>query len=190
MKISEITKKNKFHQVTFYKWLRDRKMIEKVNTGYVVGSRPIEGMKTVKSSHFKKEIGDYTTVVSIDNEHVSALEEMYVNSGYKKIYSTAAFDKTNVKEKKKVSTKPLNLKQSEKEILIDVLRREMENILKSHWQGTFGISNCQDEEEVWRELIYLSESPEVSDGHQSEASRALGDIEPYYEILNKIKRIL
>ncbi|OJG97633.1 hypothetical protein RV18_GL000701 [Enterococcus termitis] len=76
--------------------------------------------------------------------------------------------------------------EGERKIIRSGLRREMESIMHG-WQGSFGINNCQDEEEVIRLLESIGNDEEATEGHSAAAFEAYMLVKPIYNILQKYK---
>lgn len=76
--------------------------------------------------------------------------------------------------------------EGERKVIRSGLRREMESIMHG-WQGSFGIHNCQDEEEVIRVLESIENDEEATEGHSAAAFEAYMQVKPIYNILQKYK---
>ncbi|MFD1902762.1 hypothetical protein GQR36_26750 [Enterococcus termitis] len=76
--------------------------------------------------------------------------------------------------------------EGERKIIRSGLRREMESIMHG-WQGSFGINNCQDEEEVIRLLESIGNDEEATEYHSAAAFEAYMLVKPIYNILQKYK---
>ncbi|MEQ6207384.1 hypothetical protein [Enterococcus mundtii] len=178
MKLSQIRKEYHFRQTTFYKWLNDTGLIKKESSGYVIGPNAITGMET-KFSGYITEDGERATVVSIDNNQVSHLVDMYLSSGYDKLYSDS-YLKNTYSDKKTITEEESNL-------IIGLLLEEMKRKIEERWQGSFGLRHMSNEDLIMGSLREIHEDPEISEGHSSEAFAATLEIEGLYNLIKKLR---
>ncbi|MBU5359672.1 MAG: hypothetical protein ACLTXM_19245 [Enterococcus sp.] len=89
MKLIEVKRVYELNQNTFYRWLRESKIIIKELTGYVIGPNALDGMKTITDRRITED-GEIlvSTQVGIDNQNIPQLLERYESSGLSKLYST------------------------------------------------------------------------------------------------------
>lgn len=87
MKLYGIKTKYAFNQKTFYSWLRDNQMIEKSETGYVVGPQKMDGMHTIVSERVQDGKVISITQVALEEDQIPQLVKMYENSGLPNLYS-------------------------------------------------------------------------------------------------------
>lgn len=178
MNLSQIKKKYHFRQTTFYKWLNDTGLIKKESSGYVVGPNAIPGMKT-KCSGYINEDGEPATVVSIENNQVSRLVDMYLTSGYDKLYSDNYLNNNNTDKKK--------LSKEESKLIINLLIEEMKQRIQNRSTGAFGTLHMTNEDLILETLRDIHEDPESSEVHSSEAFAAILEIKHLYKLIKKLR---
>lgn len=94
MKLHEIKAKYGFNQTSFYGFLKEQELIEKVESGYVIGKNHIVGMETLVSENPRGETPAQVTQVSVSTEAIPRLVEMYENSSWTNLYSADVQFKT------------------------------------------------------------------------------------------------
>ncbi|EOJ52097.1 hypothetical protein EG863_14090 [Enterococcus faecalis] len=174
MKLRQIQKKYQFNQNTFYKWLNETGLIRKDTSGYVVGPNAILGMKTITSNYIN-ENGEKTTMVAIEDSQVKCLVDMYLSSGYDKIFS------------KSKDLKKLTLSEHEISLIIDLLIKEMKQIIDNKSSGAFGILNMTNEDLIMGTLREIHENQNSSDAYAAEAFSSMLDIEYIYLLIKKLR---
>lgn len=87
MKLNDIRESYGFNQRTFYNWMKEQRLIEKTENGYIAGKEALDGMATEETSYFGPD-GKPKTVVIVTEENADELAKLYVNSGLDRLYST------------------------------------------------------------------------------------------------------
>ncbi|MCO5496167.1 hypothetical protein [Enterococcus innesii] len=88
MKLHEIKMAYGLSQNNFYGWLRDEEMIVKADSGYIVGPKAFEWMKTLEQVRTGANGSIYiSTQVDVEESKVAILLEMYEQSGVTDLYS-------------------------------------------------------------------------------------------------------
>lgn len=115
MKLIEVKNAYELNLNTFYRWLRESKIIVKEITGYVVGPNALEGMETITDRRLT-ENGEIliSTQVGIDSQKIPQLLERYEASGLPRLYSS----QRQRSERKRKSN-------SELEKRVDILEKQL-----------------------------------------------------------------
>ncbi|MHC5375290.1 hypothetical protein ACYSNU_16090 [Enterococcus sp. LJL120] len=87
MKLQEIKAKYSFNQTSFYGWLKEAKLIEKTEGGYVAGPAAWPEMETLTSTVYRNGGTVEVTHVKIAAEKVPELVSLYEASNWGSLYS-------------------------------------------------------------------------------------------------------
>lgn len=88
MKLYRVMKEHKLRQTVFYNWLREAGLIQKADTGYVIGENALPGMATITSLEQAPDgsvLREQTQVV-IEDEEIPELLALYAKSGLSNLY--------------------------------------------------------------------------------------------------------
>lgn len=88
MKLYRVMKEHKLRQTVFYNWLREAGLIQKADTGYVIGENALSEMATITSLEQAPDgsvLREQTQVV-IEDEEIPELLALYAKSGLSNLY--------------------------------------------------------------------------------------------------------
>lgn len=131
MKLIEVKSAYELNLNTFYRWLRENKMIVKEITGYVVGPNALEGMETLTDRRLT-ENGEIwiSTQVGIDSKKIPQLLERYEASGLPRLYS----NQRQRGERKRTSSRELEKRIGILENQVSILTNQLAAYIKQNSQ--------------------------------------------------------
>lgn len=128
MKLYRVMKEHKLRQSVFYGWLRDAGLIQKMDTGYVVGKKALAGMETITArevgtdGHILRE----QTQVAIADAAIPELLRRYEASGLSNRYQQVLKPgkEVDIKEQLQQMTDLLSQLQTDIHLLLEQTMKE------------------------------------------------------------------